>query len=151
MVHKNRSGGADLYGFLQIIGRPARMEQTVLYLFCYIIGTSETVFKKKWFLRSRFVQVVIDLWLHSPSKTNSFARVFVYQCESKEASLIEIGPALSIPQIFKNTCFCNVLTIFSSIFITVYGLGGASADLGSLEGKDAADFCTRFQRFFCRY
>ena len=40
--------------------------------------------------------------------------------------------------------FCNVLTIFSSIFITVYGLGGASADLGSFEGKNAADFCTSF-------
>ena len=45
------------------------------------------------FRRSRFVVVFIDSLLHSPSKTNRFVFVFVYYCESQQASLRKIGPA----------------------------------------------------------
>ncbi len=101
--HKNRSGGADLYWFLSILCRPARVEQTVLYLFCYIIWTSETAsFKKK----GNAEQVCIGCYrslVAPPEQTNSFEFVFVYYCESKLASLRKIGIALSLPQHFHKT------------------------------------------------
>ena len=130
--------------------RPSRTNSFVFVLL-YYWDTRNDIAKKKWVLRSRLVSVVIDLWLHSPSKTNSFARVFVYHCESKEASLIEIGLAPSLPHIFKNTCFGPFLIIFSLIFITVYGLGGASADCVHWRVKMPRISVPLFPTFFCRY
>ena len=48
-----------------------------------------TFLGKSWFTSHYLLN---DL-LHSPSKTNSFVFVFVYYCESQQASLRKIGPA----------------------------------------------------------
>ena len=100
-------------------------------------------------MRSRFVQVVIDLWLHRPSKANSFVFVFVYSCESQLASLRRICIAMSLPQIFQKHMF---QLIFEYFFVDIHhrlrprrGLGR----LGSLEGKKRRGFLhTLFSRFF---
>ena len=124
----------------------AQPEQNKQFCICFAIlfGNPKRHCSRKLALRSRSVQVVTDLWLHSPSKTNSFVFAFVYYCESQEASLRRIGTALQLPHIFKKH-MCQ--PIFEYFVVDIHhrlrprrGLGRS----GLLEGKNAADFYTPF-------
>ena len=137
-------------GFYSFLVAPPEQNKQFCICFAILLGHLKRYSStKKLVLRGRFVQVVIDLWLHRPSKTNSFVFVFVYYCESQEASLRKIGIARQFPHMSnKRPMVWPFFDYFSLIFITVYGLGGASADRVYQRVKMPRIFTPPFSTFF---
>ena len=127
--HKNRPGGADLCWLLSILCRPARVEQTVLYLFCYIIWNSETALLKKICIAEQICIGCYRSLVAQPEQNKQFCICFCILLWI-QTSIVKKNLHCNVasPSFQKNTCFSSFLSISSLIFITVYGLGGASAD-----------------------
>ena len=127
--HKNRPGGADLCWLLSILCRPARVEQTVLYLFCYIIWTFETALLKTISIAEQICIGCYRSLVAQPEQNKQFCICFCILLWIP-GSIVKKNwhcPAAS-PHFQKTHVLSHFLSILSLIFITVYGLGGASAD-----------------------